>query len=162
MWLPIQDFPIYEISNEGVVANIDTGRRLTPTYNQKGLLMVGLMRGGVQYKRQLDLLVARTFLAPHENENFTSLIHLDGDQGNVAEDNLMWRPRWFRIAFHDELRSPDFHQWTAPFYVEQTGEVFNNPYEAASTLGVLPHSVYKSLINQVPVWPDYYRFAFVD
>src|SRR3954463_11128186 len=100
---PIDGFPGYSISSYGRVRNDETDRILALTRNQHGVVQVGLMRDGLQYKRGVALLVARAFLDPPAIETFDTPINLDGDRCNNHIDNLMWRPRWFAVKFHQQF-----------------------------------------------------------
>ena len=55
----IPEFPLYSITDEGQVINNDTGRVLALSVNRNGVVQVGLMKYGRQYKRGVALLARK-------------------------------------------------------------------------------------------------------
>ena len=51
-WLPCREFPDYEVSSEGKIRNIYTGRILKTNINDKGYEIVCLRKDGKQYTRK--------------------------------------------------------------------------------------------------------------
>jgi len=157
-WLEIEDFPGYYVSNYGYVRSEHSDRMLTLSPVQYGMPTVGLMRDQLQYRRAVSGLVARAFLDEPEREDFNTPIHLDGDRKNCRVDNLMWRPRWFAVNYHKERITPPFPQWSRDIRLAQTGEIFDNPSQAAQKYGLLERDIHRSLVNGSPVAP--YGFFF--
>lgn len=163
-WLPLQDFPGYDISNYGQVWNADKDRVLKWSYVQYGIPTVGLMLDDKQYRRSVPVLVAQTWLFDPPRKDFNTVIHLDGDRSNCYHQNLRWRPRWFAVTFHKERimsRFPNWNSDVAQIELIQTGEVYRNPKHVAETHGVLEEDVYKSIINGSAVFPDWLRFRYI-
>lgn len=160
-WEVIDDFPNYSVSDEGVVRNEDTGRILTPSPNQHGLMQVGLMRNQVQYKRGVALLVAKVFLPPPVPDTFNTPINLDGDRTNNHYDNLMWRPRWFAIHYHRQFHNGK-RGFSEPIEEINTGEQFRNSLEAAIKYGLLDREIMIATLNRTYVWPTYQEFRLIE
>lgn len=156
-WRVVAEFPEYSISNLGRVMNNHTGRILVLTQNQYGVLQAGFFLDGVQYKRGVAKLVANNFLDPSALPAFDTPINLDGDRTNNAVYNLMWRPRWFAVKYHQQFK----HYRTGiktPIVEVKTGETFKNSFEAAKTFGLLDKEIYVATMNNTYVWPTYQVF----
>lgn len=160
-WRPIDGFPGYAISNYGRVFNETRQRPVKQSPVQYNMMTVALVREGKQYRRSVGTLVAQTFLSP-EREDFNTPIHLDGDRANCCVDNLMWRPRWFAVTYHLELRANPFMEWNQDIVLNDTGEIFGHISEPAMKYGLLQSEIHKSIINGVRVFPPGFTFSYVD
>lgn len=91
----------YQVSTVGRVRSLDRivmrannspmlrkGVMLTPQKDRDGYLLVGLKRGGKEYKAKVHRLVAEAFIPNYDNKPIVN--HLDGDKGNNAVNNLEW------------------------------------------------------------------------
>ena len=102
-WLPVPDFPGYEVSDHGRVRSYhcraqgqgelweisDTPQRyLKGAYKRTGYHFVGLSRNGIRYTRHVHQLVARAFLGPCPKGK--ELCHNDGDPANNHVSNLRY------------------------------------------------------------------------
>lgn len=161
-WLPVPEFPEYAVSNLGYVKNMLSDRMMTRSPVQYGMLTASFMRDGKQHRRSISTLVAQTFLPEPEAEHFNTPIHLDGDRGNCAADNLMWRPRSFAVNYHLERKHRVFEPWTRDIRLVNTGEVFSNPQEPAAKYGLLQREIHQSLVNGTNVFPYAFTFVYVD
>lgn len=159
-WREIEDFPGYSVNKFGDVRNDDTGRLLALQRNQHGIINVGLVRGGLQYKRSVALLVCRAWLED-ALEAFDTPIHLDGDSSNNHIDNLMWRPRWFAVKYQRQFSDPNIPHIREQIQDTTTGYRYNNSMEAATTFGLLDKEIRESIIQRTYVWPTYQRFRVV-
>lgn len=144
LWLPIQEFPDYLISNEGRVKQAEKGNLLTISVNQFGIAHVGLTKNGVQCRRGLAHLVAKTFLR-NPNHHIDTPINLNGDRLDCRAENLAWRSRWFAIEFFKQL-----NMYKAPVVEERvrsitTGEEFDNSREAALHYGLIEWQIFDSI-----------------
>src|ERR1700759_870830 len=92
VWVGIEGFPNYSVSNFGRVRSDWTERILVAYPNQSGLVQVGMMANGKQYHRSVPLLVMKAF-SEQPNGAFDTPINKDGDRSNNTLDNLEWRPR---------------------------------------------------------------------
>jgi hypothetical protein len=162
-WAPILDFPGYSVSNLGRVRRDQTGRILRPKVNQTGVAYVGLMREYDQRQRGLAKMVAYAFLKP-QFEAFDTPINLDGNRLNCAVDNLMWRPRWFAVRYHQQFKDDAYSisgLLNGSLRAIDTGELFDTPRAAACRYGLLERDIVLSVLNQTETWPSYMRFEEV-
>lgn len=155
-WRPIVEFPAYNVSDQGRVANSKTGRIMKLIENQKTILYVGLFDGERQHNRTVSKLVADAYLAAPPLRTFDSIINLDADRHNNFAENLMWRPRWFALRYHSQF----IHRAGPgkPVADMETGEQYMNVWEAAMTHGLLVNDIVQSMQNQTIVWPTHQRF----
>lgn len=159
-WREITMFPGYSVSKSGAVRNDDTGQHLTLMRNQRGTVYVGLTRNRKHYNRSVPIVVLEAF-SIKPSHDFNSPIHLDGDRWNNKLSNLMWRPRWFSVKYHQQ-----FQQSKACFEREvqniETKKIFSSSWEAATTLGILDREIAMSVMSQTYVWPIYQHFRLVE
>jgi len=163
-WKKIFQFPRYSVSDHGRVRNDDTGRIMAMTVNNTGVVMVGLTADvRRQQKRGVALLVAKAFLEKpqHLHESFDTPINLDGDRFNNHVNNLMWRPRWFAVKYHQQFEN-NLRGFTIPVEEVSTGEKFTNSWEAALRYGLLDREIFMAAINNTVVWPTYQRFRAIE
>lgn len=158
VWNTIEEFPGYSISDSGHVRNDETGRNMSVLINQHGVANVGLTKRQVQYKRSIALLVAQAFLPPHPLESFDTPINLDGDRRNNDVHNLMWRPRWFAIRYHNQFDMPTGCSILRPIEDRNSGEIFETSWHAATSWGLLDREIYVAILNNTYVWPTYQHF----
>jgi hypothetical protein len=160
-WKPIETFPGYSVSSWGRIRTDKTGRILSLTPNQFGVMQVGMMRDGIQHHRSVPLLVAKAFL-PREPGAFDTPINLDGNRYNNQIDNLVWRPRWFAIKYNQQFR----YAYDRPIYMKiidlKTGEVSNNSLDCAKRYGLLEQDLVLSILNRTYVWPTYQEFGILE
>ncbi len=162
-WCIIDKIPNYEVSNLGNVGSRKTDGPRRPSRNQQGVEMMTFFQDGHYLTRALSLIVAETFLPDPPREDFTTPIHLDGDRSNCRADNLMWRPRWFAIKYHQERRQEPFPNWRGMFEVIETGEVFRNPRECAMTYGLLEGTdlgIHFAIMNGKFAFPTGFHFRY--
>jgi len=157
MWKTVVGFSNYEIHDSGAVRRIDWQRPVKPTLNQQGNPMVGLSRDLKQHKRSLALLVAMTFLDRPPNSRFDTPIHLDGNKMNCSADNLMWRPRWFAIKYHQQFWNGK-RGFIVPVYEVNSGETFPNSWEAALKYGLIDAEILSAAMNRTVVFPSGMHF----
>src|SRR5689334_13655848 len=115
----IPGFDRYEVSSLGRVINIRTGRDMVLSPTMDGILTVGLMLNGKQYRRSVKVLVARAFVEG-ETEIMNTPIQLDGDHKNLRADNLAWRPRWLALAYTKQFEDPPTWFFAAPVVETRT------------------------------------------
>lgn len=159
-WREIDSFPGYSVSDQGRVRADKSGRILSLSENQYGLIHVGLMKDHVQYHRSVPLLVARAFL-PQDKELFDTPINLDGDRHNNRLENLLWRPRWFAIRYNQQFRQPFENPINSRIVDLKTGEVSENSLQCAQRYGLLEQDLVLSILNRTYVWPTYQEFGIV-
>lgn len=159
-WRQIQTFPGYSVSDAGSVRNDESGRIMAQLVNQSGVVNVGLTKNRVQYKRSVSLLVADTFMRVKPSKTFDTPINLDGDRYNNGVDNLMWRPRWFAVRYAQQFYN-DPVGLNSPVEEVETGEHFNNAWEAAIEYGLLAVDIILATKNRGLVRPTFQRFRML-
>jgi hypothetical protein len=158
-WKNIEDFRGYSVSDFGRVKSEKSDRILRVKVNQLGIPYIGMMREGIQYQRSVSRLVATTFLDGPEGA-FDTPINLDGDRFNNHVENLVWRPRWFAVKYNRQFK--DLLDGTlGPVQDLDTGEVFQDSFEAAKHSGLLEYDLVEAIRNETPVWPTYQEFQIV-
>jgi hypothetical protein len=159
-WVPIQGFSAYSVNNLGQVRRDSFDRLVIPHSNQTESIYVSLMREGIQCQRALAPIVAKAFL-DSPVPPFDTPINLDGDRWNCAADNLMWRPRWFAIQYHQQFKNPYYSPVLDPVKARGEREVFSNSFAAAIRYGLLERDVVMSIYNNTYAWPNYMIFELV-
>lgn len=157
-WRTIPTFPKYGVSSYGRIETIKTGYILTATPNQQGHLKVNLMQDGKIYTRSVNQLVAKAFLPPPPRRDFTSIIHLNGDKADCHASNLMWRPRYFAITYHQQFETPTFRNARFPLVELKTGEKYDSIQDALVRHGLLYKDVLISAHERTYVWPTFQEF----
>lgn len=160
-WREIEMFPGYSVSNSGLIRNDNTDRMMRQSQNERGIVYVGMMKRGIQYKRSVSLLVAEAFLRVKPHPEFVSTINLDGDRWNNNVANLMWRPRWFATKYFQQFRigPQGFGRW-----IEEvtTHELFPTSWDAALKYGLLDREITIAIMHRTYVWPTYQRFRTLE
>jgi hypothetical protein len=160
-WRMIEDFPSYSISNFGEVAKWDNEQHpLRQSPNTYGLPRVGLFQDRQQFTKLVARLVAEAFIQ-RDREYFDTPINLDGDRTNNRADNLMWRPRWFAIKYHQQFEHDQFHDAHPNLEIVNTGERFRNLKDPSIKYGLLYLDIIKSAINEDPIFPTGQQFIFI-
>ena len=155
-WTQVRGFMNYSVSEYGEVRNDRTGRMLKQTLTNDRLY-VSLVKNGRQFHRQLSGIVARSWWGPPPRLNFDSVVHLDGDKLNCTVGNLMWRPRWFALAYHKEWETDKFSNWDGSFLLIETEEVFFHPRDCAMKYGFLQVDIVMSILNGTSIFPEHER-----
>jgi len=151
-WRSLLEYPGYGISDLGRVESQRTGRTLRTSINRQGVLKVDLWIENFRYTRSVGMLVAETYLDPPQQENFNTLIHLNGDRSDVRARNLMWRPRWFAIKYHRQFELAEFHNNWMRLEDVATGEKLTLK-DACMKYGLTFISVAVAVHNREEVYP---------
>lgn len=159
-WRLVEDVDEYEVSDRGRVANVRTKRILKLSRNSEGIATVGLMVRGKHTTRSVALLVSQAFI-PKNDATFNSPINLDGNRMNCSANNLMWRPRWFAVRYHQQFLTDEFYERRAIIEIEQTGEMFVGWAEPSMTYGLRYTDIILSYVNGKPTFPTMYNFRLV-
>lgn len=160
-WKVIPEFPRYSVSSFGRVRNDKTERILTPQPNQYDVMMVGLMREGVQFKRSVPLLVSDAFLTP-AFPHFDTPINLNGHRNDNRVDNLTLRPRWYAVLFNQQFKEPYDEPITKSIRDTDSGAIYPNSFAVATHFGLLEKDVVLSILNNTIVWITYQRFEMAE
>jgi hypothetical protein len=161
-WVNLEDqgFPDYAASNEGRIRNELTERILRQSPNQSGLYKVSITSArNVRITLSVALLVAKVFvpLEAHLRDRFDTPINVNGDRSDNRAENLMWRPRWFAIMYHQQFHN-DRRGVTVPIVDTKTGERFENSWEAAMKYGLLDREILHAIHNKTYLFPTGHIF----
>lgn len=156
-WKVIPEFDRYSVSDQGQIRNDATERIMRLSMNQYGVLSVGMMYRGTQFRRSVPLLVAKAFV-PGGTEIFDTPVCLDGDRFNCRANNLTWRPWWFAVKYNRQFVEPYYAPIDRQIRNKKTGEVFVNSLECAKWYGVLEQDLVESIMYRTFVWPVYQEF----
>lgn len=87
IWKVVSEFPLYEVSNQGIIRNIETGYVLKTSSVSNGLRRVVLRKNKLPFTRMVGRLVARAFVEGYDDSK--ELEYKDGNQTNNRYDNLV-------------------------------------------------------------------------
>lgn len=88
IFLPIEGYPKYQISNLGRVKSIVGKEKILKTWINKRYYSVSLMKDKVQKNHLIHRLVAQAFIPNPENK--PEVNHVDGNTKNFNISNLEW------------------------------------------------------------------------
>lgn len=144
-WLPISDFPKYEVSNTGRIRNERTGKILKPGKNPKGYSIVCLHKDNAQHTRKVHRLVADAFC--DNSQRADQVNHKDGDKNNNHSSNLEWCTGSDNIlhAYSSGLRKPPH---TKKVKVVETGETFDSMSDCARHIDGTVSGIYDCLTGR--------------
>lgn len=160
IWVALDEFPSYAVTNYGTITNIATRRDVRQSQTKQGAVKVGLMRGGVQYTRSVKVLVAETFV-DGRSDIFDTPINLDGDPRNNNADNLAWRPRWFAWKYSRQFSHISKADRQGPVRDLRTREVYDSVYDASITNGLLMTDVWRSIHHEEATFPTKQQFGLI-
>lgn len=87
-WKTIEEFPKYEVSNNGKVRNKTTLKVLSSFIQNSGYDVISFSKGRTSIKRTIHRLVAIAFLPNINNLKYVN--HIDGNKHNNTVSNLEW------------------------------------------------------------------------
>lgn len=130
-WLPIFDFPDYEVSSLGRIRNIKTGRLMRTYQNSRGYVVVCLRKNKQQYTKRVHRLVAEAF---YDCDDICiddlDVNHIDGCKTNNFVGNLEFCTRQENIkhAFDNGLKHASRR---IKIRVIETGEIYESIRECS-------------------------------
>lgn len=137
-WKKINEAPMYEVSENGVVRNTHTGNLVKQRPNY-GYMYVSLMINGKAHQRRVHRLVALAFIPNPENKSDVN--HIDGNKANNCVSNLEWCTASENLhhAYETGLREKQAlkaQKARRKKIIRDDGVSFVSVTEAASNLGV--------------------------
>lgn len=103
-WKSIEDAPRYEVSKEGEVRNVLTGRIMKAYEMPNGYFKVSLIvEKGKQKGFYVHRLVAKAFIPNSNPEEFTQVNHKDECKANNHMSNLEWCSQKYNINYGTAL-----------------------------------------------------------
>jgi len=145
-WVPVTNFPNYEVSYDGRVRNRNTLTVLRPQMHKpSGFLMVFLRRSGVQHTKYIHRLVAEAFLHPADYGR--TPVHIDGDRENNHADNLEWRSLSIAREMTMDANKVEPTE-NRRVMNKRTGIIYNSPLDAARDIGGIERYVILAAYNQ--------------
>lgn len=163
-WMNLEylGFGDYSVSNYGEIRNDRTGRILKQSQNQSRTRKIGMMpdRTNQQVTLSVAVIVANAFLQSPPNERFDTPINLDGDRSNNRADNLLWRPRWFAVKYHQQFYN-GYRGLIVPTIEVYSGEIFETSWDAAVKYGLIDREIAISAANRTDIFPTGQRFEIL-
>ncbi len=160
-WEIIPEFPAYLVSDRGTIQRRSDTMVMSVSMTPEGNLKVGLTVDKHQHHRSVARLVAEAYLPPPINAAFDTPIHLDGNKRNCRVENLMWRPRWFAVRYHQQFKH--YIKYgpliDLPIRNRETGSSYKNSWDLATTEGLLDRDVQLAMINGTYTWPNYQQYV---
>lgn len=137
IWIPLKDFPIYEINQFGVVRHRTTGHIKKPSKDAWGYHQVNLSKGihGKTHRKTVHRLVADAF---YDGDHTTLQVnHIDGDKTNNFIGNLEFVTGSENVkhAYRTGIRKPSGGRGPIrKIRIVETGQVFDNMGECARAI----------------------------
>lgn len=153
VWVEIEGYPNYAVSNRGRVVNLETDALLALRPHERGYLRVALYREGVRRDIYVHQLVAKAFFARFRHGEHIE--HVNGDPEDNRPENLRKRKlnrelvkegmasRRLQMATDEAFRA-----WGKPVMLLETGEVFRTVRDCADYIGGDYSSIYRCLRNE--------------
>lgn len=160
-WMEFPQYPGYSISDSGLIRNDRTDRLMKRSRLSNGAPAVSLYVDGRYVRRQVISFMAETWMEPHPNPRFDTPMNLDGDRANCHVTNLVFRPRWFVIAYNKECHTEHYPHWSKPFRIVETGEIFDTPLQCALQYGVLQADIFSAIANKRLLFPGAFTVEYL-
>lgn len=147
-WKPLPEFPKYQVSDQGRIKNIESGRIFTGTKDAFGYVHVRLINPkGTYTLKKVHRLVAEAFLPNPDNKPIID--HVDGDKTNNALNNLRWVTYSENSKAYEaskgKRRSTPINRMLAQYTMEgELVAVYDNALEAARMTGFGDFGIYSA------------------
>ena len=145
-WISVNINDRYAVNKLGEVKNLETDKKLNPSFNKAGYLVVSLYDKQTHMRRTVRVhrLVAEAFIANPEGKEDVN--HIDGNKANNAVDNLEWATRSENILHRYRVlgkKSTNIPTPYKPVKCLDTGEVFESRSDAARKANTQPIHIYE-------------------
>lgn len=156
VWLYVEDYPDYVVSNLGNVLNLKYDRELKKSITDRGYVKV-IIRHKVNTPKQFYVhqLVAQAFMGGWRRG--VRVKHIDGDKQNNKLENLEIMGGESKPPTHYD--SPRLH--ARRLRIVETGEVFRTAYDCANHIGGNASNIYR-VLNGFRDSHRGYTFEYVD
>lgn len=163
-WRMIPDFPKYQVSSLGRIKNLSTNaiRQARPNHQGFPTLVLYKAENPTRYVRQVNLLVAQTFLDPPDHHTMNSVWHKNGDLGDCRVTNLKWDTRSRVTEWNQMWRDNTPRLRTPRIMVNKTGRIFENAFECGKYVGELEGAVVNHIEHFPPQHAHNARFRYVE
>lgn len=163
VWLPIPEFPNYEISNQGSIYNLRRRKLMSISKTVQGHAKITLTNEwtGQRFTRSVAKLVAEGFV---ERPRYLcdQVLVKDGNFSNLRSENLAWRPEYFVYRYTKQLKNPQpIHYKNLEVLNTVTGECYNSIVEAGMKEGLLFEDIWKSTYTGDGIYPYGYIFQII-
>lgn len=132
LWVKSKEFPEYEVSSNGRVRNIKTGRIMKTNLNTRGYEVLCVRKDKEQHSVRVHRLVADAFY--DGDHTGLDVNHIDGNKTNNFVGNLEWCTRKENTdhAFATGLRQAPRK---TKVQVVETGEVYDSILACSKAIG---------------------------
>ena len=126
----------YEVSNQGHVRNITTGKVLTNVARPHYASVILQIGNGRQKSFYVHVLVAKSFLS--NPKGFPEINHKNQDKMDPRLNNLEWCDRRYNMTYGDVIDRIIAGQMdhSPEFLCLETGMIYRNQAQAARELGI--------------------------
>ena len=148
IWITINGFSNYEISNFGNVRNIRTGRILKKSLDSYGYGQVTLIKDKQPYPKRVRQLVADAFLEkPYNPYHECVLTNIDRDRSNDCVNNLKYitRAEAIQRSFRHGRKQTHIMR---PIRCIETGEEYASITECSEATGISVQAISRSVNNK--------------
>ena len=143
-WKPVIGFETYEVSDQGRLRNIKTGRVFTGTKDAFGYKHVRLVSGDGYSLRKVHRIVAEAFIENPENKPIVD--HINNDKTDNRVENLRWctYSENSRNYIESDKYVPGCKVKKIAQYDMQGNLIgtFNNTWEASAATGIQHFTIY--------------------
>lgn len=153
LWIQSKEFPDYEVSSNGRVRNIKTGRIMKTNISDKGYERVSLRKDNKPYTKPVHRLVGDAFFdGDHDGLDIN---HIDGNKTNNFVGNLEWCTRKENIQ-HAYATGLKEEPRRTKVRVVETGRIYNSVLECSKDTGCDRSTIHKCLNGKARIHKGYH------
>lgn len=154
----LNNFSRYDITKEGIITNINSGRVLNPIINSNGYAYVGLRTDDNTYKNMyMHRLVALAYIPNPDNK--PQVNHIDGNKLNNHISNLEWVTGSENVLHNylinkdrvNKMKSSQLQRYaktSKPIICITTGSIYATVQLAAKDLDIPYMNIHNVLANR--------------